>query len=312
MRDDLFIHETYHEAIGGYIGTHVLPALATNEEYFLDSLGFHGEFLVQCGGKMNFCFNETREEIIRILIRRACFQLQLPGYMLMTSDNDGYPCQFTGSAVNEIFTYANKRMMKYFPEEGHLKVDEIRSKLHGAMGLSPEELKLYYHGTNWENAFHICDGIDLGQGRPDTDFGMSSFYMSQNLKFAAKWALDRHSEEGGAIVIFALHPALPIPVNEANCRIYDSASDEWKQFTFQCRQRQIRAQQIEHLHLIEGPIVRNPNAQSASEFYPVYYPPDVVQKHTAIRSSELCNFFDDIHVLVVFFSQRTAAAVLGL
>lgn len=107
-----------------------------------------------------------------------------------------------------------------------------------------------YHGTSAEYAANIrSNGIDLGAGRSNLDFGRG-FYTTRDPEQAATWAA-RHYGESGTV----LHYSVPSSMFDSlSGRVFEEADSDYLDMVYSMRS----GGPMHSYDYVEGPLLGNP------------------------------------------------------
>jgi len=102
---------------------------------------------------------------------------------------NGFPEEFNFHLyqANKIQTYQNNKWYPFVQTTHNSSPDQILNEIIISLQLNPDTL--YFHGTSWESALSIMDGIRILPRQYASDFGLRNFYLTDSFNAAYIWAL---------------------------------------------------------------------------------------------------------------------------
>jgi hypothetical protein len=178
-----------------------------------------------------------------------------------------------------------------------------------------DDHKYLYHGTSWGSAISIvAQGIILEHGCPLTDFGPSSFYMSQSFAMASEWAIQKGGSQA-AIVVYSAD-FIDSSCNSGDDSIvsctFDGPTDDWKETVFRFRNSRGFRQCVNKyrdVDIMRGPFCSNVRTAADRDSIACRTNDDgTFPMQIAIRSDAAASRADSKVVGIIFLPATTAMA----
>lgn len=171
---------------------------------------------------------------------------------------------------------------------------EMRNYLFQYLNKTNNNVKYYYHTTNWRSCQNIFNGVDHTKGRDCLDFGTrESFYLSPNLNLALRWGFNKekiYKHEIG-IVIFAV-PQFP---SRLKVKDFKTPTKEWENGVYLSRLCHFDEtvmdswNDLDDYDFVQGPLVANPENVKNKIERPIAIPKSI---QLASKTDESDQFLD--------------------
>lgn len=221
------LNRTYNLSDGDYDILNYLVGVVKFSEISLQNINVNYE---------DFYYNMTTYEAIEIVLTK------LIDHSGNIGNKNGFPEEFnftlrmtnlsqTRSDGKKWFPYVPKLFVPpkqnlNFDENSKARLDTYINFLKSRFldGFSTNDSIVLFHGTSWEGALSIMEGIRILPRMRATDFGLRNFYLGDSLRAAFNWA---NRNDQPAISIFIIPNLYIESLNEHLKFTYD---EDWLNF----------------------------------------------------------------------------------
>lgn len=224
---------------------------------------------------------------------------------------NGFPTEFNIS-LSQIGNINYFEGNKIFPSKrltNNLSFIRLLQTIKSGLKLNDEDFMLF-HGTSWDSASSIMNGIDIVTRSKTTDFGFENFYLSDSFK-SSYYCAKKNLEP--AIVIYVIPNS---NFDEFADQINLQNDSNWKRFIYKIRNppkpRSLNykdnikkykdcIKNIDSHDLITGPICANPYDEEEN-LTPIKYGDEIPFQFSFKRSS--IDRLHEMYAITIFFERE--------